>query len=140
MQQRAINPANVLIVDDEVGIRESLRMILKPSFNVYAAEDGEDALEMIKKIPIDLVTLDLKMPGMSGEEVLKLIKAYDPTIAVVIVTAYGTLESALEAIKYNVFDYIMKPFNVSDVLSTVERCIERRARNTRTSDSAVDLT
>ena len=123
MEQRAINPANVLIVDDEVGVRESLRMILKPSFNVYTAEDGEGALEIIQTMPIDLVILDLKMPGMSGEEVLKLIKAYDPTIDGVIITGYGTLESAAEAIKYNVVDYILKPFNVPDVLSTVKRCI-----------------
>ena len=131
MEQRAINPANVLIVDDEVGVRESLRMILKPSFNVYTAEDGEGALEIIQTMPIDLVILDLKMPDTSGEEVLKLIKAYDPTIEVVIIAGYGTLESAAEAIKYNVVDYILKPFNVPDVLSTVERCIERRAKNTR---------
>ena len=117
---------NVLIVDDELGPRESLGMILKSSFNIFTSEDGKEALQIIKNSNIDVVTLDLKMPVMSGEEVLKLIKDYDPTIEVVIITGYGTLKSAVEAIKYNVFDYILKPFNVSDILSTVKRCLERR--------------
>lgn len=126
--------ANVLIVDDELGPRESLGMILKPSFNIYASEDGREALQIIKNTNIDVVTLDLKMPVMSGEEVLKLIKDYDPTIEVVIITGYGTLKSAVEAIKYNVFDYILKPFNVSDILSTVKRCLERREMSLRVKE------
>jgi putative two-component system response regulator len=126
--------ANVLIVDDELGPRESLGMILKPSFNIYSSEDGREALQIIKKTNIDVVTLDLKMPVMSGEEVLKLIKDYDPTIEVVIITGYGTLKSAVEAIKYNVFDYILKPFNVSDILATVKRCLERREMSLRVKE------
>jgi len=126
--------ANVLIVDDELGPRESLGMILKPSFNIYSSEDGREAIQIIKNTNIDVVTLDLKMPIMSGEEVLKLIKDYDPTIEVVIITGYGTLKSAVEAIKYNVFDYILKPFNVSDILSTVKRCLERREMSLRVKE------
>jgi len=126
--------ANVLIVDDELGPRESLGMILKPSFNIYSSEDGREAIQIIKNTNIDVVTLDLKMPIMSGEEVLKVIKDYDPTIEVVIITGYGTLKSAVEAIKYNVFDYILKPFNVSDILSTVKRCLERREMSLRVKE------
>jgi putative two-component system response regulator len=126
--------ANVLIVDDELGPRESLGMILKPSFNIFSSENGNEALQIIKNTNIDVVTLDLKMPVMSGEEVLKLIKDYDPTIEVVIITGYGTLKSAVEAIKYNVFDYILKPFNVSDILSTVKRCLERREMSLRVKE------
>jgi putative two-component system response regulator len=125
---------NILIVDDELGPRESLGMILKPSFNVFSSEDGKQALQIIKNTNVDIVTLDLKMPVMSGEEVLKRIKAYDPTIEVVIITGYGTLKSAVEAIKYNVFDYILKPFNVSDILATVKRCLERREMSLRVKD------
>ncbi|OGP53018.1 MAG: hypothetical protein A2Y65_08900 [Deltaproteobacteria bacterium RBG_13_52_11] len=106
-------------------------MILKPSFNIFTSEDGREALQVIKNKNIDVVTLDLKMPVMPGEEVLKQIKDYDPTIEVVIITGYGTLKSAVEAIKYNVFDYILKPFNVSDILSTVKRCLERREMSFR---------
>jgi cyclic di-GMP phosphodiesterase len=126
--------ANVLIVDDELGPRESLGMILKPSFNIYSSEDGREALKIIKNTNIDVVTLDLKMPVMSGEEVLRLIKDYDPTIEVVIITGFGTLKSAVEAIKYNVFDYILKPFNVSDILATVKRCLERREMSLRVKE------
>ncbi len=126
--------ANVLIVDDELGPRESLGMILKPSFNIFSSEDGKEALQIIKSTNIDVVTLDLKMPVMSGEEVLKLIKDYDPTIEVVIITGFGTLKSAVEAIKYNVFDYILKPFNVSDILATVKRCLERREMSLRVKE------
>ena len=124
----------ILIVDDELGPRESLRMILKPSYEVYTAKDGISALEVIKKNPIDLVTLDLRMPGMPGEEVLKHIKNFDPTIEVIIITGYGTLHSAVEAIKYKVFDYILKPFNVPDILSVVKKCIERRYVSSKIKD------
>jgi putative nucleotidyltransferase with HDIG domain len=131
--------ANILIVDDELGPRESLGMILKPSFNIFTSEDGQEALQIIKNRNIDVVTLDLKMPAMPGEEVLKQIKKYDPTIEVVIITGYGTLKSAVEAIKYNVFDYILKPFNVSDILSTVKRCIERREISLRIRDFLAEI-
>lgn len=130
---------NVLIVDDELGPRESLGMILKPSFNIYTSEDGKQALQIIRNKNVDIVTLDLKMPIMSGEEVLKLIKEYDPTIEVVIITGYGTLKSAVEAIKYNVFDYILKPFNVSDILSTVKRCLERREISLRVKNFLTEV-
>jgi putative nucleotidyltransferase with HDIG domain len=131
--------ANILIVDDELGPRESLGMILKPSFNVLTSENGRQALQTIKNTNIDIVTLDLKMPAMSGEEVLKRIKKYDPNIEVVIITGYGTLKSAVEAIKYNVFDYILKPFNVADILSTVKRCLERREMSLRVKDFLAEV-
>ena len=132
--EQPLSRSNVLIVDDEVGPRESLRMILEPSFNVYTAEDGGYALETLEKMPIDVVTLDLRMPGMPGEEVLKQIKNLDPTVEVIIITGYGTLQSAVEAIRYKVFDYILKPFNVVDVLSSVKRCIKRKEIRRRMKD------
>lgn len=133
------NRPTVLVVDDELGPRESLKMILNPSFNVFTSEDGRHALQIIKNTNIDLVTLDLKMPVMSGEEVLRGIKEYDPSIEVVIITGYGTLKSAVEAIKYNVFDYILKPFNVADILNTVKRCLERREMGLRIKDILVEV-
>ncbi|MEK7229295.1 MAG: response regulator, partial [Candidatus Binatota bacterium] len=72
--------ANILIVDDEMGPRESLKVILKPYFNIYTAERGGQAIEILKQIPIDLVTLDIKMPGLSGTKVLEKIKQRDPDI------------------------------------------------------------
>jgi signal transduction histidine kinase len=121
--------ANVLVVDDDLGPRESMRMILKPLHNVFTAEDGVTALRMIDERPIDLVTLDLKMPGMQGIEVLKEIKKNNPQIEVIIVTGFGTLKSATEAMKYGVKGYITKPYNLSEITSIVEKAIEQRRFN-----------
>ena len=117
---------NLLIVDDEVGPRESLRMILKPHYSVHCAEDGESALRILKETPMDVITLDLKMPGMSGIETLKRIRLIDPDVMVIIITGFGTLQSAVEAIRHAAFDFIAKPFNVNEVISIVERAVERR--------------
>ena len=121
--------ANVLVVDDDLGPRESMRMILKPLHNVFIAEDGLSALQIIKEQPIDLVTLDLRMPGMQGIDVLKEIKKFNPNIEVIIVTGFGSLKSATEAMKYGVKGYITKPYNLSEITSIVEKAIEQRRFN-----------
>ncbi len=110
---------NVLIVDDEIGPRESLRMILKPNYNVYCAEDGYMALQILKEIEMDVITLDLKMPGMSGIETLKQIRLIDPDVMIIIITGFGTLQSAVEAIRHGVYDYISKPFNVKEITGII---------------------
>ncbi len=121
--------ANVLVVDDDLGPRESMRMILKPLHNVYIAEDGQTALRIIRENPIDLVTLDLRMPGMQGIDVLKEIKKFNPNIEVIIVTGFGSLKSATEAMKFGVKGYITKPYNLSEITSIVEKALEQRRFN-----------
>jgi signal transduction histidine kinase len=121
--------ANVLVVDDDLGPRESMRMILKPLHNVYIAEDGLTALRIIQEKAIDLVTLDLRMPGMHGIDVLKEIKKFNPNIEVIIVTGFGSLKSATEAMKYGVKGYITKPYNLSEITSIVEKALEQRRFN-----------
>ena len=121
--------ANVLVVDDDLGPRESMRMILKPLHNVYIAEDGEAALRIIREKKIDLVTLDLRMPGMQGIDVLKEIKKFNPNIEVIIVTGFGSLKSATEAMKFGVKGYITKPYNLSEITSIVEKALEQRRFN-----------
>ncbi len=123
------NLPNILIVDDEIGPRESLRMILKPHYNVYAVESGYAAIQMVRQIEMDVITLDLKMPGMSGIDTLKEIRLIDPDVMIIIITGYGTLKSAIEAIRYGVFDYIPKPFNVPEIISIIEKSIQRRKLN-----------
>jgi putative two-component system response regulator len=103
------NASNILIVDDEIGPRESLRMVLKPNYNVYTVENGYAAIQMIQQVEMDVLTLDLKMPGMNGIETLKEIRMISPDVMVIIITGYGTLKTAIEAIRYGVFDYIPKP-------------------------------
>ena len=120
----------ILIVDDELGPRESLRMILKPLYDVYTASDGQEALQYLKSEErFDLVTLDLRMPGLSGIDVLKEIKNLHLDTAVVIITGFGTLPNAHEAIRYGAVDFISKPFNVTDIIAIVSKSIERRNYN-----------
>jgi len=118
--------ANILIVDDEVGPRESLRMILKPAYNVYTAEDGFKALDIIRQQPIDLITLDLRMDGMSGIDVLKEVREHNKDIGVIIITGYGTLGTMTTANQYGVSDFISKPFNVTDVTMVVQKSLGKK--------------
>ena len=123
------NLPNILIVDDEIGPRESLRMILKPNYNVFTVENGNAAIQMIQQVTMDVVTLDLKMPGISGIDTLKEIRMIDPDVMIIIITGYGTLKSAIEAIRYGVFDYIPKPFNVPEIISIIDKSVQRRKLN-----------
>ncbi len=118
--------ANILVVDDEMGPRESLKMILNPYYNVLVADRGAQAIEMLKQHPVDLVTLDVKMPGLTGINVLEKVKAHDPDIEAIIITGYGSLDTAIEGLRLGAFDYISKPFDVNHILSLVRRGLERR--------------
>ena len=130
MEMKA-NAPNVLIVDDEIGPRESLRMILKPNYNIYTADNGHKALEMIQQIKMDVVTLDLKMPEISGIDTLKEIRQTDPEVMVIIITGFGTLKTAIEAIRYGVFDYIPKPFNVPEIIAIIAKSVQRKKLNAK---------
>ncbi len=122
---------NLLIVDDERGPMESLRMIFKPSYHVYTAAGGPQALELIREQAIDVVTLDLKMPGMSGMEVMEHIKRHDPDIEIVIVTGYSSLDTAIRGLRFRAFDYISKPFDVSEISDIVRRAVAQRRTTQR---------
>ncbi len=129
MEGKMTQQGSILIVDDEVGPRESLRMILKPIYEVYSAADGKEALVFIQNEKIDLVTLDLKMPGLSGIEVLREIKKVKSDVEIIVITGYGTLTNAQEAIRYGAGDFISKPFNVADIIAIVSKSFERRNYN-----------
>lgn len=132
--------AKVLIVDDELGPRESLRMILKPMYQIYTADNGQKAIGILQENPaIDVVTLDLKMPGLPGYEVLREIKNYNSDIEVIIVTGYGSLRSAVDGIRYGVFDYITKPFNTAEIISVISRAVNRRRLYSRLKGFLEDL-
>ncbi|MFV1951018.1 MAG: response regulator [Nitrospinota bacterium] len=131
--------SNILVVDDELGPRESLKMILKNDYLVFTAKNGWDALDIIRYEPIDLVTLDLKMPGMQGTELLKEIRDFNADIEVIIVTGCGTLKTATEAIRYGVSDYILKPFDVVEMRSVIKKSIGKKSLNKKQKELVKEL-
>ena len=118
--------AQVLVVDDERGPRESLRMILSGSHDVTTADEGAEALEILRTESIDLVTVDLNMPGMKGDELMRTIRSEFPQTEIIIITGCGSVETAVEGIRHGVFDYLTKPFDVVQVTASVERALSRR--------------
>jgi nitrogen regulation protein NR(I) len=116
----------ILIVDDDKSIRYSLKRMLEENFSVLTAQNGDEALARVKESTPDLVIMDIKMPGRSGIEVLKEIKLVDPKSLVILMTAYGTTETAIEAMKYGAFDYILKPFPIPQMKELVQKAITLR--------------
>lgn len=116
----------VLLVDDERGVRASMRMLLKDKYELGQAANGAEALEQLVQFRPDVVLLDLRMPDMSGIEVLQHIKAHDSYIEVILVTAYATVDTARKALLLGAFDYLTKPFNPQELESIVKRAFEHR--------------
>ena len=121
-----LNAARILVVDDELGPRESLRMLLKPAYQIQTADGGRAALEQIPSYRPDVVILDIKMPELDGLEVLRRVKRIDPAIEVVMITAYASLETVKLALTHGAFEYLIKPFSRQDLEDVVRRALERR--------------
>ncbi|OLB08086.1 MAG: hypothetical protein AUH14_01910, partial [Candidatus Rokubacteria bacterium 13_2_20CM_69_15_1] len=117
----------VLVVDDEEGVRASVRAILEETCDVLVAENGAEALDVLRTREVDLVMLDQRMPGEPGIDVLPRVKALDPTTVVVLVTAVREVRTAVEALKRGAYDYLTKPFDVDDILLLAQRALEKRA-------------
>jgi DNA-binding NtrC family response regulator len=117
----------VLIVDDEPGVRESLRMVLKDRYELLLAPSGSQALELIGQEPLDVVLLDILMPGIDGLEVLERIKQRAATPQVIMLTATKTVKTAVTAMKLGAFDYVTKPFDVDELQLIVERAVQSTA-------------
>ena len=116
---------NLLIVDDELSVRESFRMIFKNEFNVFLAGSGKEALDLLEKEDIDIVLLDLLMPDIGGMEILKNLKKKGEKPLVIVITAVRSVKTAVEAMKLGAYDYITKPFDIEEV-----RIIVRKASQT----------
>ncbi|MEE8326912.1 MAG: sigma-54 dependent transcriptional regulator, partial [candidate division NC10 bacterium] len=118
----------ILIVDDEAGMREFLSIFLeREGFQVESAQDGQEALEAAEKAPFDLVISDLRMPTMDGVRLLEGLRKFQPEIPVILMTAYASAESAIEAMKLGAYDYITKPFRVEEVKQVISRALEIKA-------------
>ena len=118
--------ARVLVVDDELGPRESLRMLLKPAYQIQTAENGRTALDLLRRFQPDIVIMDIKMPEMDGLELLRHVKRVDPSIEVVMITAYASLETVRQALTHGAFEYLIKPFSRQDLEDVVHRALLRR--------------
>ena len=119
---------SVLVIDDEAGVRESLRTILSGECTVHTAATGAEALGVIETTPIDVVTLDLRMPGIGGIGLLERIKAHDQDIEVLIITGYSSFDSAIDGIRLRAFDYVSKPFDIEHVRGLVRSAAARGRR------------
>ncbi|UCH93216.1 MAG: response regulator [Candidatus Aminicenantes bacterium] len=120
-------PSSILVIDDEESMRDSCSQVLtKEGHRVEAAENGMIGLEKIKTLKPDLVLVDLKMPGISGMEVLEKINQIDPTIVAIVITGYANLESASNAFKRGAYDFLPKPFTPDELCIIIKRGLERR--------------
>lgn len=118
---------SILIVDDEISVRESLEKVLsKAGYATKTASSGNEAVTLLGKRKFDIVLSDLKMPDGDGFELLRSIKGKHPEIEVILLTGYGTVEKAVEAMKVGAYDFITKPFKKAIILSAVERAIEKQ--------------
>src|SRR6266446_6107095 len=117
----------VLVVADDAGVRGPFRVILQDHYDVTDVPDGPTALDVVRTSTVDLVLLDIRLPGMDGIEVLERIKVLDEGIEVILVTAVKTVRTAVAAMKLGAFDYLTKPFEEDELLSLSRRALERRA-------------
>ena len=121
--------ANILVIDDEESMRAGcIQTLAENGYRVQAVENGHMGLERIAKESFDVILLDLKMPGIPGMEVLKKLKENDPNSVVIIITAYGTIDSAVEAMKRGAYDFLIKPFTPETLNSIVKRAVDSRLR------------
>jgi DNA-binding NtrC family response regulator len=121
---------NLLIVDDEVQFLKSISKSLKVrDFNVIAVDRGEKAIEAARKNPIDVALVDLKMPGINGEETLKVLKAEHKWMEIVILTGHGTIDSAVECTKGGAFAYLQKPCSLEELLDSLKTAYKKKVMN-----------
>jgi signal transduction histidine kinase len=129
----------LLIVDDEATVRQSLRVIFKDDYQVILAGDGATAVELAQKAKVDVAILDIKMAAMSGLEVLERLKYVDPSIEVVMLTAYETTDLMRQALRLRACDYITKPFDVSTMRTAVANAMQRRTLESEIHTNAEKL-
>jgi DNA-binding NtrC family response regulator len=114
---------SILVVDDSPGPRNALQMILSPFYRVSTAADGAEALQVFQKEHFDLVTLDLEMPGLSGNEVLREMKKMNGGVPVIVITGHNNLPQVREVISQGAANFLSKPFILHEVISSVNKAI-----------------
>lgn len=129
--------SNILVVDDEPVARQSLTDILKlEGYNVSSAPNGQAAVEYVRTHPIDLMIVDLRMPGMDGLEVVQVVNQISPETEVILLTAFSSTETAIQALRLRIHDYLLKPASPTQVLASVKKGLARRSAKSRVSTLA----
>jgi len=134
-----IKKHRVLIIDDELGPRESLRILLKKQYDVLTADSVSRGIELLRDLNPDVVVSDIRMPGVNGIEGLKLIREINSEVPVIMLTGYGALETAQEAIRLGANDYMKKPFDANDMLNIIKRNVDRADLFRRREQSRLTL-
>ena len=125
----------ILIVDDEEGLREGLSKLLEDEgYAVECAEDGEKALNIVRSTHVDLMLTDMRMPGMSGIELLKQVRKIREEIGVIILTGYGEIESYIEAMNFGAMEYVSKPFKVNELKFIVSKILNQSTNSQDASE------
>jgi len=127
-----MNRNRILLVDDEPGALEILAGILgQENYEVVTAQDGEEALSILKESSFDLVLTDLNMPKINGLELIRRIQQVDPVLMTIVLTGCGTIDNAVAAMKAGAYDYTTKPFKIDELILTVKRALEYRTLKTQ---------
>lgn len=129
----------VLVIDDELGPRESLRILLKNEYEVFCANSVMAGMELLRERDPDVVVMDIRMPGKSGIEGLREIRAVDKDIAVIILTGFGALETAQEAMRLGASDYLKKPFDTREMMDVIRHNVQRTAFNRKRAGAEREL-
>ncbi|HEV2045256.1 MAG TPA: hybrid sensor histidine kinase/response regulator [Chthoniobacterales bacterium] len=135
----ATDQPQVLVIDDEIGPRESLRMLLKPTYQVHTADCVEAGLKLLKEKQPDTIVMDIRMPGMTGIEGLRRIREIDPHLSVIMLTGFGALDTAKEALRLGANDYISKPFDAHEMQEVIGRNVERTRVHRTTEHAAAEI-
>jgi len=138
-QTSSLLAKTILIVDDELGPRESLYQVLNPNYKVVMANNGREGLDLFESMAPDMVISDIRMPSMNGIELMKAIHDRSPDTPFVLITGYGTLETAQEALRYGATDYISKPYNIEQIRQLVRKTLTAREKRQNLTNLFGDL-
>ena len=129
----------ILVIDDEVGPRESLRMLLKPDYQVHTADCVETGIRLLREKHPDAIIMDIRMPGTTGIDGLRRIREIDPNLSVIMLTGFGALETAQEALRLGANDYINKPFDAREMQEVIGRNVERTRVHRSSENAAAEI-
>jgi signal transduction histidine kinase len=130
----------ILVIDDERGPRESLRMLLKYDYEIFVAERVDAGVELLREKKPDLVIMDIRMPEKSGIEGLQEIREINPNVSIIMLTGYGDLETAQKAIRFGANDYLQKPFDTTEIQGIIKKYVDRSKLNSRKKQAQEELT